>query len=204
MLCLESPSIIAVALTQVQSTFQKIVNVMSTCSHTLSIRQGRRFSSLRYLLLGLAVVLLPLSAQAKVDMVLVKKSQRRLYLMDNGKVIQSFRISLGDHPQGQKYFEGDGRTPEGQYVLDWRNPNSEYYKSIHISYPTTRQRRKAQQLGFSAGGDIMIHGLPNDAGKWAFAFKGLDWTGGCIAVSDKAMDMIWREVSLGTPIRIEP
>lgn len=156
------------------------------------------------LCLALLLLALPAPAHSKVDSVLVKKSERRLYLLDNGKPVDSFRISLGDHPQGTKYFEGDGRTPEGTYVLDWRNPHSAFYKSIHISYPTSRQRRRAEALGFSAGGEIMIHGLPNDAGKWAFAFKGLDWTDGCIAVSDKAMDQIWKEVAPGTPITIEP
>lgn len=156
------------------------------------------------LCLGLLLISLPVPANSKVDAVLVKKSERRLYLLDNGKTVDSFRISLGTHPHGGKYFEGDGRTPEGTYVLDWRNPHSAFYKSIHISYPKPRQRRRAEALGFSPGGDIMIHGLPNDAGKWAFAFKGLDWTDGCIAVSDKAMDQIWKKVAPGTPITIEP
>jgi len=156
------------------------------------------------LLLPLLLALMPLACHAGVDRVLVKKSQRRLYLLENGKTVDSFRVSLGDHPSGRKYFEGDGRTPEGTYTLDWRNPNSLYHKSIHISYPTAAERRQARALGFSPGGNIMIHGLPNDAGKWAFAFRGLDWTDGCIAVSNRAMDVIWREVDPGTPITIEP
>lgn len=144
------------------------------------------------------------TAHAGVDKVLVKKSERRLYLMENGKAVDSFRISLGEHPKGQKYFEGDQRTPEGTYILDWRNSHSHYYRSIHISYPTVRETKAAEAWGMNPGGDIMIHGLPNDAGKWAFAFKGLDWTDGCIAVSNKAMDVIWNEVPDGTPITILP
>ena len=143
-------------------------------------------------------------AQAAVDHVVVKKSERRLYLMDGSRTLYSYRISLGDHPEGRKYFEGDERTPEGHYVLDWRNPNSQFYKSIHISYPTASERAEAAALGFQAGGDIMIHGLPNDVGDWAFAFKGLDWTNGCIAVSNQAMDQIWKLVADGTPITILP
>ncbi len=165
--------------------------------------QAARFQS-SCLLFSLVLVLAPLAGHAGVDRVLVKKSQRRLYLLENGKPVDSFRVSLGDHPSGRKYFEGDGRTPEGTYILDWRNPNSLYHKSIHISYPTPAERREAEALGFSPGGNIMIHGLPNDAGKWAFAFRGLDWTDGCIAVSNKAMDVIWQEVVPGTPITIEP
>lgn len=155
-------------------------------------------------IIAIALLMASMLAQAGVDRVLVKKSERRLYLMENGKAIESFEVSLGEHPQGQKYFEGDQRTPEGTYILDWRNPHSRFYKSIHISYPTAPEIRKAEAWGMDPGGDIMIHGLPNDAGKWAFAFKGLDWTDGCIAVSNQAMDVIWHKVPDGTPITIMP
>ncbi|KAA8982969.1 L,D-transpeptidase family protein [Halospina sp. K52047b] len=138
------------------------------------------------------------------DRVLVIKSERRLYLIRDGKRIESFRVSLGQEPEGHKLFAGDNRTPEGQYTLDWRNPESDYYRSIHISYPNSEDRRKARAWGQDPGGNIMIHGLPNDADKWNFAFEGLDWTDGCIAVNNRAMDEIWRRVTVGTPIEIRP
>ncbi|PAU81975.1 hypothetical protein CK501_02155 [Halovibrio salipaludis] len=141
---------------------------------------------------------------ASVDRVLVIKSERRLYLIRDGKRIGSYRVSLGQEPEGHKLFAGDNRTPEGQYTLDWRNPESDYYRSIHISYPNSEDRRKARAWGQDPGGNIMIHGLPNDAGKWNFAFEGLDWTDGCIAVNNRAMDEIWRRVTVGTPIEIRP
>ncbi|XOZ32635.1 L,D-transpeptidase family protein [Halomonadaceae bacterium KBTZ08] len=140
----------------------------------------------------------------QADKVLVIKSERRLYLIRDGKRVADFRVSLGEDPEGHKLSAGDNRTPEGQYTLDWRNPDSDYYRSIHISYPSPQDRRKARSWGLDPGGDIMIHGLPNDAGKWAFAFKGLDWTDGCIAVSNQAMDSIWRQVTVNTPIEIRP
>ncbi|WP_165857309.1 L,D-transpeptidase family protein [Marinobacter sp. JSM 1782161] len=140
----------------------------------------------------------------RVDRVVVHKAKRRLDLMADGQPVHSYRISLGDNPEGHKLFEGDERTPEGEYTLDWRNPGSQYYKSIHISYPNDRDRELASAWGLDPGGQIMIHGLPNDVGDMAFAYAGLDWTDGCIAVSNEAMDQIWKLVPDGTPIRILP
>ncbi len=139
-----------------------------------------------------------------VSNVVVRKGERRLYLMDGKEVVRSYRISLGDNPEGHKLYQGDERTPEGNYTLDWRNAESDFYKSIHISYPSERDRELASAWGLDPGGSIMIHGLPNDAGDLAFAFKGLDWTDGCIAVTNEEMDEIWQLVSNGTPISIHP
>jgi len=139
-----------------------------------------------------------------VNKVLVKKGQRRLYLMNGEEVVRSYRISLGDNPEGHKLYEGDQRTPEGEYTLDWRNPGSDFYKSIHISYPSKTDREMAENWGLSPGGSIMIHGLPNGAEDMAFAYAGLDWTNGCIAVNNQEMDEIWQLVNDGTPIRILP
>ena len=141
---------------------------------------------------------------APADRVLVIKSERQLYLIRDGKRIARFRISLGQQPQGHKLSAGDNRTPEGKYTLDWRNPNSDFYRSLHISYPSPDDRRKARAWGLDPGGNIMVHGLPNEAGDLAFAFEGLDWTDGCIAVNNRAMDRIWRRVEVGTPIEIRP
>ncbi len=139
-----------------------------------------------------------------VSEVLVRKHERRLYLMDGDDVVRSYRISLGDSPNGHKLSEGDERTPEGRYTLDWRNPNSDFHKSIHISYPNDKDRSLAHAWGLNPGGSIMIHGLPNNAGDMAFAYAGLDWTDGCIAVGNRDMDEIWQLVSDGTPIEILP
>ena len=158
----------------------------------------------------LLLLLLPIPVVAgnddttTVDKVLVLKSERKLHLIREDKRVASYRISLGPEPEGHKLSAGDNRTPEGRYRLDWRNPDSDYYRSIHISYPNREDREKARAWGLDPGGNIMIHGLPNDAGDWAFAFEGLDWTDGCIAVNNRAMDEIWRRVTIGTPIEIRP
>jgi len=140
------------------------------------------------------------------DQVLVEKSARRLKLVADGRVLRKYRIALGDNPLGHKEREGDERTPEGDYVLDWRNPNSRYYKAIHISYPNERDRHRARLLGQNPGGMIMIHGLPNyivsDAVRREYMTR--DWTDGCIAVTNEELDEIWQLVRDGTPIRILP
>jgi murein L,D-transpeptidase YafK len=138
----------------------------------------------------------------KVDKVLVDKSKREMYLIRNGRIIKTYSIALGDHPMGDKTMQGDEKTPEGIYLLDWRNSKSTCYKSIHISYPNAADIKTAERLGVSPGGDIMIHGLhPANQylGKW---HTGTDWTDGCIAVTNQEMDEIWNCVKYGTPIEI--
>ena len=139
-----------------------------------------------------------------VDEVLVKKSERRMFLLQDGNPIREYRISLGREPKGHKLSAGDNRTPEGRYKLYRRNPNSDFFLSIGISYPNEQDQRLAEAWGLDPGGDIMIHGLPNDAGEWAFAYEGLDWTEGCIAVNNEDMQEIWELVRIGTPIEIRP
>ncbi len=148
-----------------------------------------------------------LSAQESpvVDMVLVKKRDRTLSLISNGVPFRVYNIALGDDPIGHKQFEGDERTPEGEYILDWRNPNSHYYKSIHVSYPNPDDIAYAESRGKDPGGMIMIHGWPNRM-KTGMSERLLneDWTDGCIAITNTAMDEVWRLVSNGTPIVIKP
>ncbi|WP_342610738.1 L,D-transpeptidase family protein [Thiorhodococcus drewsii] len=141
-----------------------------------------------------------------IDKVVVKKSARQLELVMNGKVVRQYRISLGGSPVGHKYREGDQRTPVGDYVLNWRNANSNYYKAIHISYPNDRDRMVSRQLGYNPGGMIMIHGLPNyvRSENLRKQYGGRDWTHGCIAVQNHEIDEIWRLVPDGTPIQILP
>ena len=142
----------------------------------------------------------------RVDSVIVKKSERKLQLIQGGKVLREYRVALGDNPRGHKMQEGDERTPEGSYILDWRNPRSNYYKSIHVSYPNSMDQLVARSLGVKPGGMIMIHGRPNWLTSPAVAreYDGRDWTNGCIAVTNEEMDEIWRLVRDGTPIRILP
>lgn len=143
----------------------------------------------------------------RADRVVVKKSQRKLELHNNGRVIREYRVALGGSPDGHKYREGDQRTPIGDYQLNWRNPNSNFYKSIHISYPSERDKLVSRSMGYSnPGGMIMIHGLPNyiQSEDLRKQYASRDWTQGCIAVQNHEMDEIWQMVRDGTPIRILP
>ncbi len=138
------------------------------------------------------------------DKVLVLKSARRLLLLDNGEPFATFEVALGREPVGPKRQEGDGRTPEGLYHLDWRNPDSQYYRSMHVSYPAARDIRRARQAGVDPGDSIMIHGLPEDFAWMGARHTREDWTEGCIAVTNAEMDLIWNRVPDGTPIEIRP
>ncbi|MBF9033017.1 L,D-transpeptidase family protein [Rhodobacterales bacterium HKCCE2091] len=134
----------------------------------------------------------------EVTRVVVIKSSRQLLLMHGETVLEAYDFELGFAPEGHKEIEGDGRTPEGSYVIDRRNPNSEYYLSIGISYPNETDVAAARALGFSPGGDIFIHGTPRE-------FRGReDWTAGCIAVSNGDMREIYAMVRDGTAIDIFP
>jgi murein L,D-transpeptidase YafK len=157
-----------------------------------------------FLLVPLVLGVLAMSSAASarhpemVNRVLVDKSDRRLYLMHGDEIWKSYPIGLGFAPRGPKRRQGDGRTPEGNYVLDWRNPRSSYFLSIHISYPNRSDQARARELGVSPGGDIFIHGELDPLRRKR------DWTLGCIAVTNQAMMEIWTYVSDGTPITIQP
>jgi murein L,D-transpeptidase YafK len=157
-------------------------------------------------LLLLSFALLGTSASGaqtlKADAVLVYKSERLLMLLRAGEIIGHFKIALGKNPIGPKLHEGDARTPEGRYYLDWRNPDSRFYRSIHISYPAPKDLAHSHRSGASPGGNVMIHGLPNDPAHAQLAWD--DWTDGCIAVANEAMDAIWSAVDDGTVIVIRP
>ena len=141
----------------------------------------------------------------KADYVVVKKAERKLYLYRGNKVLKTYRIALGKQPAGHKQRSGDSRTPEGIYTLDWRNPNSKFYRSIHISYPSRNDYRDARERGDAPGGAIMIHGQPTSwLEKTRLLFNGDDWTEGCIAVQNDEMLEIWNAVEDGTPIEIIP
>ena len=145
-----------------------------------------------------------LDSSVKADKVIVFKSERKMMLLRNGDTIKTYRISLGGNPLGHKEMEGDSKTPEGKYILDWRNPNSKYHLSLHVSYPNDKDINKAKEKGVSPGGDIMVHGCPNGLGwNWQY-YKANDWTDGCIAVSDSEIEEIWNAVIDGTEIEIFP
>ncbi len=143
-------------------------------------------------------------APLEADFVLVDKSDRTLTLLRDGEVLRQYTgLQFGDEPRGHKQFEGDERTPEGQYVIDTRNPHSRYHLSLRISYPNEADRAYAARRGRSPGGDIFIHGQPNglrgaeDGGRVSG-----DWTDGCIALTNAEIAEIWAVVPDGTPIEI--
>ncbi len=140
----------------------------------------------------------------KADCILVEKAKRTLTLFREGKVLKTYPVALGPNPVGPKEREGDNKTPEGVYRIDWRNPKSQYHLSLHISYPNETDVARAKKLGVSPGGDIMIHGLPNGRGAIGAAHLLMDWTVGCVAVTDEEIEEIWKSVSDGTSIEIRP
>ena len=135
----------------------------------------------------------------EVTHVVVHKEQRRMFLLHNSNVLKAYDIELGFAPEGHKQFEGDGKTPEGTYRIDRRNPNSDFHLSIGISYPNARDIAIAKAAGKSPGGDIFIHGLPNKKSG-----TGPDWTAGCISVSNKEIEDIYAMVKDGTLITLRP
>lgn len=136
----------------------------------------------------------------EVTQILVYKGDRKMYLMHNQQVLESYNIDLGFAPVGHKQFQGDGKTPEGTYRIDRRNPRSEFYLSVGISYPNTRDVAFATSQGKRPGGDIFIHGQPERVKKVAKR----DWTAGCIAVKNREIEDIYAMVNDGTLITIYP
>ncbi|HXC94164.1 MAG TPA: L,D-transpeptidase family protein [Edaphobacter sp.] len=144
----------------------------------------------------------PLSASVMADKVVVLKSYRKLLLMRGDEVLKTYTVSLGGNPVGPKIRQGDHKTPEGIYILDRHNANSQYHRSIHISYPNEDDLARARKMGVRPGGELFIHGLPNNFHGHSDALG--DWTEGCIAVNNAEMDEIWRAVADGTTIEIKP
>lgn len=151
-----------------------------------------------------ANVAFSLDKNAPIDKVLVVKSERKLHLMSQGFILKSYRISLGKKPLGDKLHEGDQRTPEGIYWLDWRKPSSNYQLSMHISYPNADDVKRARSKGLRPGGMIMIHGTPINGEYPEWYFATLDWTNGCIALTNEDMQEVWNTVKDGTMIEIRP
>jgi len=159
----------------------------------------------RYLLFALALLLIAAAtafifqqrqkpSPPKADKVLVEKGARRLTLFSGGRKLKEYHIAR----------EGDGRTPEGIYTIDFHKPDSAFHRALHVSYPSAKDNTRAAEAGVSPGGDIMIHGLPNGLGALGVAHRLRDWTAGCIAVTDPEIDEIYSLVNDGTPIEILP
>ncbi|QLF95008.1 L,D-transpeptidase family protein [Pseudomonas sp. ABC1] len=140
----------------------------------------------------------------RIDKVLVLKSERQLQLISHGQVIKQYRISLGKRPEGAKRQEGDLRTPEGIYWIDWRKRSEKYNLAMHISYPNAHDAAMARASGVNPGGMIMLHGTPIDDEFPEWFFHTLDWTDGCIALKNTDMRDVWRRVPDRTLIEIRP
>lgn len=164
---------------------------------------------LLFMAAGIYYGYLALSEQAlpdniKIDRLVMHKSERRLEAYSKGELVKSYSVSLGKAPVGDKQYEGDNKTPEGRYTINDKNPNSGYYKNLGVSYPNAADRREAIRLGKPAGGDIKMHGLPNKLlfiGRW---HRLIDWTAGCMAVTNDEMEELYQAVPVGTPIEILP
>lgn len=164
----------------------------------------RVFTGALISVLLLVAIAHPQRAVVHADRVVVLKKERTLQLWKRGKIIKTYKVALGGSPVGAKTQQGDHKTPEGIYVLDSRNAHSQFYKSIHISYPSARDREAARAKGVSPGGDVFVHGLPNGYRAVGAAHRLRDWTDGCIAVTDEEIDEIWAAVPDRTPIEIRP
>lgn len=140
----------------------------------------------------------------RVDRVVVSKSHYSLSLYSRERLVKRFWVALSPNPQGHKLQEGDKRTPEGTYLLDYKKPDSAYYKAIHISYPNEQDRARAQALGVDPGGMILIHGQPNGTPLSGASLQSSNWTDGCIALLNRDMDELWRLIQPGTLIQILP
>lgn len=138
------------------------------------------------------------------DRIVIEKAARILSLYHEGQVLKTYKIALGPNAKGHKEREGDGRTPEGKYVIDSRKADSSFHRALHVSYPNQQDRMRARRLGVSPGGAIMIHGLPNGMGSIGKTHLLRDWTQGCIAVTNEEIEEIWRLVPNGTPVEIRP
>jgi murein L,D-transpeptidase YafK len=146
----------------------------------------------------------PLPPGTKADLVVVHKAARRLELYRGNELLKAYQVSLGRHPIGSKTQQGDGRTPQGDYRLDYRNPTSSFHKSLHISYPERADIASAQSRNVDPGGLVMVHGMRNGFGWIGRLHRAIDWTDGCVAVTNNEIDEIWDVVPDGTKILLDP
>jgi len=140
----------------------------------------------------------------KSNKIVVLKSERKLLLFKDSSLIRTYNVSLGKNPIGDKEKEGDSKTPEGKYFIDWRNKNSKFHLSLHISYPNKKDLNESKEKGLNPGGNIMIHGRPNLIGWLPFIYENKDWTDGCIAVSNIEIEEIWKSIKDNSEVIIKP
>ena len=138
------------------------------------------------------------------DSIVIEKKARRLTLYHHGRRIRSYLVALGANPVGDKQYAGDRRTPEGVFFIDDKNEKSDFHMALHISYPDSAHTARAAAMGLSPGGGILIHGLPNSKGATGAFHRTVDWTDGCIAVTDEEIEGLWSAVMVGTPVQIKP
>lgn len=199
---------------------------VSACNYSLWVRASMRVVGLALALsaASLVVAVAPVAAEEAgagelamaatantatggmlmADKLVVRKSERRLLVLRQGQVLREYKVALGLNPRGHKEREGDSRTPEGQYKLIRRNPRSEFFLSMEISYPNGADVARARSKGVKPGGAIMLHGWPNIPRKTSDYYQTADWTDGCIAVSNSDMVEIWLMTPIETPIEILP
>lgn len=182
---------------------QKLGNTLAEAKNRMSVgsdMMNRRTFTSAAALFALAACSnkFPVYTGPRVTSVVVQKARRQMFLLHGQTVLKSYDFELGFAPVGHKQFEGDGKTPEGTYRIDRKNPNSSFYLSVGIDYPNAQDRAAAQAMGRSPGGDIFIHGTPRRF------LRQQDWTAGCIAVRDREMEEIYAMIEIGTPIHLLP
>jgi murein L,D-transpeptidase YafK len=174
------------------------------------LSQKKRITRCLSILLAIACLFgglisrLPAQTATKVDRIVIEKSKRTLSLMDGTKTLKTYKVALGGQPVGPKDRQGDHKTPEGIYSVDAKNPKSQFYKALHISYPNQPDRANARKLGVSPGGDVEIHGLGSKWGWLGAKHRLTDWTDGCIALTNEEIEEIYPLIKVGTPIEIRP
>ncbi len=197
------PTDIRVKSTKPQSTQHKRVDERGL--HFSLYPSGSKLCHMRFIFAGLLYFFsMPLLADPNIELVRILKSDHKLQLVSAGHVWKEFKIALGGNPIGHKMQEGDGKTPEGLYILDYKKSNSAFYKAFHISYPNSVDTASAKSRGVNPGGAIMIHGQKNGFGWLSQLSQRFDWTNGCVALHDSDIDILWASVKEGTQVEIRP
>lgn len=182
-------------------SLQKNPEKFSTKHIEIDVRTSR--SLFGVIGIGMMILLCVNSVLAEVDLVKVDKSENRMYLLDGENVLKEYHVAFGANPKGHKQKEGDERTPEGTYTLDYKKEDSAFYRAMHISYPNEADKENAKKRGESPGGFIMVHGQKNGLGWLTPILQSFNWTNGCIALTNAEMDEFMELVVVGTPIQIE-
>jgi murein L,D-transpeptidase YafK len=184
-----------------------LTRVLTTMRAAPSLGNFRKIPLLLILSLCVATASIGQTTPApatKADRIVIVKSTRTMILMNNGKILKSYKVALSAHSIGGKERVGDDKTPEGLYTVDWKNAQSKFHRALHVSYPNAADREHARKLGVDPGGEIEIHGIGAKFGYLGALHRQIDWTAGCIAVTNEEIDEIWKLVAVGTPVEIKP